>query len=222
MPSLLNDALEWLDDAEEARIVAEQLTDPTTRKAVLQPKPMCVSEPRLGLRQFVPTARSSQQAAVWGLTSTTTTANRTEEPRNTLSPLIYVISVTLVAAATIVSFGIASFSFLNTSNELASSGIRGWGVELKPVLSGVVPYTHANAALVPAESTLPSPAVEATLRASPPESAAPYNMQPPGVSGPQPGSKQPRLGTSAASATEDASRSGTMSNSLKPSTAPLN
>ena len=144
------------------------------------------------------------------MTSTTTTANRTEEPRNALSSLIYVISVTLVAAATIVSFGVASFSFLNTSNEMASSGIRDWGVELKPVLSGVVPSTHANAALVPAESPLPSPAAEATLRASPPVSAAPYNMQPPGVGGPQPGSKQPRLGTSAASATEDASRSGTM------------
>lgn len=151
-----------------------------------------------------------QQAAVWGLTATTTTANRTEEPRNALSPLIYVISVALIAAATIVSFGIASFSFLDTSKEMSSSGIRDWGVELKPVLSGVVPYTHAYAALVPAETTLPSPAVEATRRASPPESAAAYNMQPPEVSGPQPGSEQPGLGARAANATEDASRSGTM------------
>ena len=84
MPSPLNGALQWLDRADEARIAAKQLTDPTTRKVVLQPKPMCVSEPSLGLRQFVPTARSSQQAAVWGLTSTTTTANRTEEPHTTL------------------------------------------------------------------------------------------------------------------------------------------
>ncbi len=208
MLSLLNDALEWLDRAEEARIVAGQLTDPTARKAVLQPKPMCVSEPRLG--QFVPTTRSTQQAPISRLASTTTTANGTEEPRHMVSALIYVISVTLIAAATIVSFGIASFSFLNTSNEMPSSGIRDWGVELKPVLSGVVPYTHANAATVPAETTFPTPAVEATLRASPPDGAAAHNMQPPGVSGPQPGSEQPGLGTSAASATEDASRSGTM------------
>jgi len=157
--------LEWLDRAEEARIVAGELTDPTARKAVLQPKPMCVSEPRLG--QFVPTARSSQQAAISGLASATTTANRTEEPRHTLSAFIYVISVALVAAATIVSFGVASFSFLNTNEEAA-------------------------------------------LRAFLPEGAAAYNMQPSEASGPQPGSEQPGLGTSAASATEGASRNGTM------------
>ena len=40
--------LEWLDRAEEARIVAGELTDPIARKAVLQPDPMCVFEPRLG------------------------------------------------------------------------------------------------------------------------------------------------------------------------------
>jgi hypothetical protein len=36
MPSMLNEALEWLDRAEQAREVAGQLTDPTARKAVLQ------------------------------------------------------------------------------------------------------------------------------------------------------------------------------------------
>jgi hypothetical protein len=76
--------LEWLDRIEEARIVARELTDPTARKAVLQPKPMSVSEPRLG--QFVPAARSSQQAAISGLASATTTANRTEESASTESP----------------------------------------------------------------------------------------------------------------------------------------
>jgi hypothetical protein len=35
MPSLLNEAMEWLDRAEQAREVAGQLTDPTARKAVL-------------------------------------------------------------------------------------------------------------------------------------------------------------------------------------------
>jgi hypothetical protein len=36
MPSILNEALEWFDRAEQAREVAEQLTDPGARKAVLQ------------------------------------------------------------------------------------------------------------------------------------------------------------------------------------------
>ena len=35
MPSILKEALEWLDRAEQAREVAEQLTDPSARKAVL-------------------------------------------------------------------------------------------------------------------------------------------------------------------------------------------
>ena len=141
----------------------------------------------------MPPARSSQQATTSGFPSATTTASRTEEPRHTLSVLIYVISVALVAATTIVGFGIASFSLLYTSKEMPSSGIRDWRVEVNPVLSGVVPYTHPNAAPAPAETTLPSPAVEAALRASLPEGAAAYIMQPPEVSGPQPGSEQPGL-----------------------------
>jgi hypothetical protein len=36
MPSLLNEAIEWRDRAEQAREVAGQLTDPTARKAVLE------------------------------------------------------------------------------------------------------------------------------------------------------------------------------------------
>ena len=36
MPSILNEALEWLDRAEQAREVAGQLTDPGARKAVLE------------------------------------------------------------------------------------------------------------------------------------------------------------------------------------------
>jgi hypothetical protein len=36
MPSILNEALEWLDRAEQAREVAGQLTDPSVRKAVLE------------------------------------------------------------------------------------------------------------------------------------------------------------------------------------------
>jgi hypothetical protein len=36
MPSILNEALEWLDRAEQAREVAGRLTDPGARKAVLE------------------------------------------------------------------------------------------------------------------------------------------------------------------------------------------
>jgi hypothetical protein len=35
MPSLLNEALEWLDRAEQAREVAAQLADPGAKQAVL-------------------------------------------------------------------------------------------------------------------------------------------------------------------------------------------
>ena len=36
MPSFLNEALEWLDRADQAREVAWQLTDPDARRAVLE------------------------------------------------------------------------------------------------------------------------------------------------------------------------------------------
>src|SRR6266446_6755582 len=36
LPSILNEAWEWLDRAEQAREVAGQLTDPGARKAVLE------------------------------------------------------------------------------------------------------------------------------------------------------------------------------------------
>jgi hypothetical protein len=36
MPSILKEALEWLDRAEQAREVAGQLADPSVRKAVLE------------------------------------------------------------------------------------------------------------------------------------------------------------------------------------------
>ena len=36
MPSMLNEAVEWLDRAEQAREVAGQLSDPGARQAVLQ------------------------------------------------------------------------------------------------------------------------------------------------------------------------------------------
>jgi len=36
MPSMLNEALEWLDRAEQAREVAGQLSDPGARRAVME------------------------------------------------------------------------------------------------------------------------------------------------------------------------------------------
>jgi len=36
MPSLIDEVWEWLDRAEQAREVAEQLTDPGAKQAVLQ------------------------------------------------------------------------------------------------------------------------------------------------------------------------------------------
>jgi hypothetical protein len=36
MPSIANEAWEWLDRAEQAREIAGQLTDPGARKAVLE------------------------------------------------------------------------------------------------------------------------------------------------------------------------------------------
>jgi hypothetical protein len=98
---------------------------------------------------------------------------RTEEPRLTLSALIYFVSVALVAAAVTVSFGIASFSFLDSTRKMP----RGFGIgdrhaELKPVLSDVVASTPEEAVLVPAAAKEPSTVVEATLRSSAPEGLA--------------------------------------------------
>jgi hypothetical protein len=46
MPSILNEALEWLDRAEQAQEVAGQLTDPSARKAVLE-----LAESSIGSRE---------------------------------------------------------------------------------------------------------------------------------------------------------------------------
>jgi hypothetical protein len=91
---------------------------------------------------------------------------RTEEPGLTLGALIYVVSVALVAAATTVSFGIASFSFLDTRKMPRGDDIRDRRTELKPLPSDVVPRSDEKAAPVPAEAKVSSMVVEETLRAS--------------------------------------------------------
>ena len=53
MPSILNEALDWFDRAEQAREVAGQLTDPGARKAVLE---LSESFDRLARAAAAPTA----------------------------------------------------------------------------------------------------------------------------------------------------------------------
>ena len=53
MPRILNEALDWLDRAEQAREVAGQLTDPSARKAVLD---LAESFDRLARAAAAPTA----------------------------------------------------------------------------------------------------------------------------------------------------------------------
>jgi hypothetical protein len=58
MPSILNEALDWLDRAEQAREVAGQLTDPSARKAVLE---LSENFDRLARAAAAPTAARRRQ-----------------------------------------------------------------------------------------------------------------------------------------------------------------
>ena len=60
MPSILNEALEWLDRAEQAREVAGRLTDPGARKAVLE---LAESFERLARAAAAPTAARRRELA---------------------------------------------------------------------------------------------------------------------------------------------------------------
>ena len=60
MPSILNEALEWLDRAEQAREVAGQLTDPGARRAVLQ---LAEEFDRLARAAAAPTAARKTELA---------------------------------------------------------------------------------------------------------------------------------------------------------------
>ena len=61
MVSILDEALEWLDRAEQAREVAGQLTDPGARKAVLQ---LADSFDRLARAAAAPTAARRREPAM--------------------------------------------------------------------------------------------------------------------------------------------------------------
>jgi hypothetical protein len=60
MPSILNEALEWLDRAEQAREVAGQLMDPGARRAVLQ---LAEEFDRLARAAAAPTAARKRELA---------------------------------------------------------------------------------------------------------------------------------------------------------------
>jgi hypothetical protein len=60
MPAILNEALEWLDRAEQAREVAGQLTDPSARKAVLE---LAQNFDRLARAAAAPTAARRRELA---------------------------------------------------------------------------------------------------------------------------------------------------------------
>jgi hypothetical protein len=60
MPSILNEALEWLDRADQAREVAGQLTEPSARKAVLE---LAESFDRLARAAAAPTAARRRELA---------------------------------------------------------------------------------------------------------------------------------------------------------------
>ena len=60
MPSILIEALEWLDRAEQAREVAGQLTDPSARKAVLE---LAQNFDRLARAAAAPTAARRRELA---------------------------------------------------------------------------------------------------------------------------------------------------------------
>ena len=60
MPTILNEALEWLDRAEQAREVAGQLTDPGARRAVLE---LAENFDRLARAAAAPTAARRRELA---------------------------------------------------------------------------------------------------------------------------------------------------------------
>ena len=66
MPAILNEALEWLDRAEQAREVAGQLTDTSARKAVLE---LAQNFDRLARAAAAPAAARRRELATkdqWG------------------------------------------------------------------------------------------------------------------------------------------------------------
>jgi hypothetical protein len=106
---------------------------------------------------------------------------RTEEARLMLSTFLGPIPFGLVAAATMITFSFASFSFLYTSERTSrDSGYGDRGFEVEPARSGAFPYIHPNRPPVPRETDLPSSAAQAAVSISPDRSATHHIRLPDG------------------------------------------
>jgi hypothetical protein len=132
---------------------------------------------------------------------------RTEEPRLTLIAYPGLIPFGLVAAATIIMFGVASFSFLDASGGTSRAGIRARGVEVEPVLSGGFLGIDANRPPVSAETELPGSAARATASTFP-DSPAAHDMRLPEVTGAQLSPERLAPSASEGNATQEASLNG--------------
>jgi hypothetical protein len=93
--------------------------------------------------------------------------NRDPRVRLAEGVLPYLVSVGLVAAATIILFSLASFSLLGTSKKkLIGSRIDNSPIEDKFI--GLVSYIESNAAPVPVQTKSPSSSEANNLPSSPP------------------------------------------------------
>ena len=93
---------------------------------------------------------------------------RIGKPRLAEGMLLFLVSVALVAAATIVLFSLASISLLDTSKEtLTMSRLDNSPIENK-FIGTVVSCTHSNAAPVPVQTKSPSPSEANNLPSSTP------------------------------------------------------
>src|SRR5947209_1533170 len=132
---------------------------------------------------------------------------RTEEPRLTLITYRGLIPFGLVAAATIIMFSVASFSFLYASGGTSRAGICDRGIEVEPELSGGFPGIHANRPPVSAETELPGSAAKATASTFP-DSPAAHDMRLPEVTGAQLSPEPLAPSASEGNATQQASLNG--------------
>jgi hypothetical protein len=90
---------------------------------------------------------------------------RIGKPRLAEGMLLFLVSVALVAAATIVLFSLASISLLDTSKETLTRSRLDSPIEDK-FIGTVVSYTDSNAAPVPVQTKSPSPSEANNLPSS--------------------------------------------------------
>ena len=80
MSSLLNDALEWLERAEQARVVAGQLANPTEKKAILH---LAESYEQLARAAATPTVLRRRELAIQGRAITAASGSAARSSRKT-------------------------------------------------------------------------------------------------------------------------------------------